>query len=175
MPLRCVVDTNVPMTANDANPGAPAACVASSARALQTVMERGHVFLDAADAIMTEYRANLSGAGQPGPGDAFFRWLLTHEWAEDRCTHVAITPSASARFQGYQELPTPSDGTVYDPSDRKFLAVSAAHADHPPILQAFDSKWWGWQRALASIGVSIHFVCPAEIQAKWQQKMGGEP
>jgi len=171
VPLRCVVDTNVATTANGANQGAPQACVVNSAKALQAVMGSGHVFLDQAGKIVREYRANLGASGQPGPGDAFLKWLLTHEWNDARCTRVPITPKPEDP-EDYVELPTPSDGTVYDRSDRKFLAVSAAHEEHPPILQAFDSKCWGWQLALAKIGVSIHFVCPAEIEAKYHEKMG---
>ena len=72
----------------------------------------------------------------------------------------------------YEELPTPRDGTRYDPSDRKFLAVSAAHPDRPPVLQAFDSKWWGWRDALSEVGVSIVFLCPRAIAEKHREKMG---
>jgi len=68
-----------------------------------------------------EYRANLSAKGQPGPGDAFLRWLLTHEWAGQRVTRVAITPTDGDE-QSFKELPSAPDGTIYDPSDRKFLA-----------------------------------------------------
>jgi hypothetical protein len=59
---------------------------------------------------------------------------------------------------------------MYDPSDQKFLAVAAAHPDRPPILQALDSKWWGWQSALGAIGVTIDFLCPGEIAAKHADK-----
>jgi hypothetical protein len=171
VPLRCVVDTNVTTTANGANPGASAACVVASARALQAVMAKGHVFIDDGGRIVAEYRANLSARGQPGPGDAFLKWLLTHEWGGEKVTRVAITP-AEHDAEDFAELPAPSDGTFYDRSDRKFLAVAAAHAEHPPILQSFDSKWWGWQAALAEIGVTIHFLCEDEIAEKYRQKMG---
>ena len=54
----------------------------------------------------------------------------------------------------------------------KFLAVAAAHEEHPPILQAFDSKWWGWRDALAQVGISVHFLCKHEIAEKHAAKMG---
>lgn len=171
VPLRCVVDTNVAATANGANAEAPPACVAASARALQRVMARGHVFIDAGDRIVAEYRQNLRAAGEPGPGDAFLKWILTHEWGGQRVTRVPITPINDAD-DDFAELPPPPAGTVYDPSDRKFLAVAAAHPDRPPILQAFDSKWWGWQDALGAIGVTIHFLCPQAIAAKHREKLG---
>lgn len=171
VPLRCVIDTNVATTANGANEGVPQDCVAESAKALRVVMERGHVFVDEGDRIVAEYRKNLRAKGQPGPGDAFLKWILTHEWGGQRVTRVTITPS-DGNDVSFEELPSPPDGTVYDPSDRMFLAVAAAHQEHPPILQSFDSKWWGWREALNAIGVTIHFLCPAAIKAKYQEKMG---
>ena len=94
IPTGVVVDTNVATTANGMNDGAPLDCVAASARALQHVIDRGHLYLDDGGAIVSEYRAHLSAAGQPGPGDVFFKWVLTHEWGDSRVTHVAITPKA---------------------------------------------------------------------------------
>lgn len=171
LPLRCVIDTNVTTTANGANPGAPLSCAVASARALQAVMTDGHVFIDDGGRIVTEYRQNLSSRGQPGPGDAFLKWLLTHEWAGEKVTRVAITPTPHDD-EDFEELPSPPRGVLYDRSDRKFLAVAAAHADRPPILQSFDSKWWGWQAALAKAGVTIHFLCEHDIARKHKKKMG---
>lgn len=165
-----VVDTNVAATANGNNDDASADCVLASARALQRVMSHGHVYVDDDGAIVTEYRRNLSAAGQPGPGDVFLKWLLTHEWSGSRVTRVRITPKADDPTD-YEELPAPPGDTVYDPSDRKFLAVSLAHANRPSILQSMDSKWWGWRHALQSHGVTIRFLCPAEIEAKYRQKI----
>ena len=170
LPLRCVIDTNVAVTANGSNDGAPASCTAASARALQQVMARGHVFVDDGGHIVAEYRKNLRTRGQPGPGDVFFRWLLTHEWGGARVTRVAITPRGNAA-DDFTETPPSSSGVRYDPSDRKFLAVAAAHPDHPPILQSFDSKWWGWREPLRDHGVEVHFICADAIEAKYRDKM----
>lgn len=170
LPRHVVVDTNVATTANG-HSTAPADCVAASAIALKHVMDNGHVYLDDHDAIVSEYRSNLCAGGEPGPGDAFLKWLLTHEWGGQRVTHVPITRKLEDH-QDYMELPAPPDGTVYDRSDRKFLAVAAAHENHPPILQSFDSKWWGWRTALRAIGVRVHFLCPKAIEAKYKEKMG---
>lgn len=171
-PLRCVIDTNVAVTANGANDGAPATCVASSAKALALVMSKGHVFVDAGgrSRIVDEYRKHLRAAGEPGPGDAFLKWILTNEWSGQRVTRVVITPK-SVDGDDFHELPPPPENTVYDPSDRMFLAVAAAHPERPSILQSFDSKWWGWRAALGEIGVAIHFLCEEAIEAKYNEKM----
>jgi hypothetical protein len=170
VPLRCVVDTNVATTANGANAATSPECMAASARALHAVMKSGHVFIDQGGLIMQEYRANLRARGQPGPGDAFLKWMLDHEWGEQRVTRVPLNPKADDP-EDFHEIPPPPQGTSYDRSDRKFLAVAAAHLEHPPILQSFDSKWWGWRQALAQAGVTIHFLCEEEIEAKYEEKM----
>lgn len=170
-PTRCVVDTNVAMTANGANEGASLSCVAASAQALQGVMTTGHVFVDAGGRIVAEYRSNLRAKGEPGPGDAFLKWILTHEWSGYRVTRVPITPKDDDA-EDFHECPSAPKGVSFDRSDRKFLAVAAAHSERPPILQSFDSKWWGWREALATAEVSIHFLCEDEIAEKYGKKIG---
>lgn len=61
-------------------------CVVASAKALQEVMAAGHVLIDNGGRIVAEDRDNFRATGQPGPGDAFFRWLLTHEWGAEKVT-----------------------------------------------------------------------------------------
>ena len=173
VPVNCVVDTNVATTANRMNEGASPACVAASARALQNVMRTGHVYVDNGGEVVREYCKNLKRSGEPGPGDAFLKWLLQHEWGGQRVTRVPISAKQNDP-EDFDELPAPVDGTVYDRSDRKFLAVAAAHANRPHILQSFDSKWWGWQASLAKCGVTIHFLCEDEIRDKHAEKRGGE-
>jgi hypothetical protein len=134
-------------------------------------MSKGHLFIDNDGGIVAEYRGNLRASGQPGPGDAFLRWVLTHEWGGIRVTRVRITPCDRSDGEDYEELPPPPAPVRYDPSDRKFLAVAAAHPGHPPVLQSFDSKWWGWRDALAGAGVTLHFLCPDDIRRKHAEKM----
>lgn len=170
-PLRCVVDTNVPKTADRGNASASDACVAEAASALQAIMSSGHLFIDQAGQIVAEYRRTLNLRGQRGPGGVFLKWLLDHEWGGKRVTRVPITPKDDDQ-QDFVELPSSPDGAKYDPSDRKFLAVAAAHPERPPILQALDSKWWGWRDELARAQVTIVFLCEEEIARKHAEKMG---
>ena len=169
-PVRCVIDTNVVATAEGANAAASGSCRVASAQALQAVMKNGHLFMDAAGLILTEY-LGVVGGGQPEAGGAFVRWVLQNQWAQSAVTRVAITGQTGAAT-GFEELPAPTGGVAYDPSDEKFLAVAAAHPEHPPVLQALDSKWWGWRDSLRNCGVSVHFLCPDEIEAKHGEKMG---
>src|SRR5690606_36140728 len=75
IPLRCVIDTNVALTANGAAEQASSECVANSARALLQVTRHGHLFVDDAGEIVAEYMRKLNPRGQPGPGDAFLKWV----------------------------------------------------------------------------------------------------
>ncbi|MDW8362226.1 MAG: hypothetical protein RMK74_07485 [Myxococcales bacterium] len=163
------MDTNVVMTAEGAHPDAPPRCVAESARALREIMRTGVVCVDSGRRILQEYQRQFDQKRQPGAGAKFVRWVLDGKWVEDRVHRVDITPLGDDEFA---ELPSPEDGTVYDPSDRKFLAVAAAHPGKPPVLQALDSKWWGWQSSLAKLGIQIEFLCPAEIERKYKEKHG---
>lgn len=175
-PEPVVVDTNVATTADGRDPDVSRECVACCASTLQKITRSGHVCIDdgrGMSDIVDEYRRNLPMSGsQIGPGGAFLKWLLLHEYGGKRVTRVGVTRRRTDPDE-FDELPAPTDGTVYDPSDRKFLAVAAAHPDRPHVLQALDSKWWGWQAALATLGVTICFLCPEEIEAKHRQKFGG--
>jgi hypothetical protein len=171
-PTRCVVDTNVVGTAEGANPAAGANCRRASAEALHAVMKDGHLFVDSTGLILDEYLQVL-GTGQPEAGGAFVRWVLQNQWLPARVSQVAITARTGAPT-GFLELPPPAAGVTYDPSDEKFLAVAAAHPEHPPVLQSFDTKWWGWQRSLEACDVTLHFVCPEEIKTRYEEKTGGD-
>ena len=170
-PVECVVDTNVAITANGGHPEAGEICKAACGNALHAAMKGGRVFIDDGERIVREYRANLNAKGQPGAGDIFLKWLLTNQWGGKRVVLVAVTPKAGDATD-FEELATPVGGVTYDPSDRKFLAVAAAHPDRPAILQATDSKWWGWRDSLAVAGIKVHFMWPG-IEAKFLEKSKG--
>jgi len=61
---------------------------------------------------------------------------------------------------------------VFDKSDHKFVAAANAHPAKPPILQATDSKWWGWKDALMEVGITVQFLCPEYAEVKHAEKMG---
>ena len=43
----------------------------------------------------------------------------------------------------------------FDESDKKFIALSNAHAEKPPIIEAPDGKWLGYEAAFAKYGIVI--------------------
>jgi hypothetical protein len=173
LPKKCLVDTNVPKTANlatqpDRDSDVSEACVLACIEAVEHVIKKRGLIIDTGDEIFDEYRQQLSMKGQPGVGDRFMKWVHDNRWSLNDAQRVTITRNGDS----YDEFPTHDDLNDFDRSDRKFVAVANAHADRPPILQATDSKWWGWKDALAEVGITVQFLCPECVEAKYAEKMG---
>ncbi|RJR40670.1 MAG: hypothetical protein C4576_20015 [Desulfobacteraceae bacterium] len=173
LPQQCLVDTNVPKTANlaldpDKIPQELEGCVLACVEAVEHVVKKGCLVMDYGDEIFYEYRQNLSMKGQPGVGDRFMKWVHDHRWKLPDVDRVRITRNGDS----YNEFPNHAGLIQFDNSDRKFVAVANAHPNKPPILQATDSKWWGWKDALAEVGITVHFLCPDYVKTKYAEKMG---
>lgn len=174
LPQKFLVDTNVPKTANLALapnmiPQELAGCVLACVETIEHIVKKGGLVMDAGDEIFDEYRQNLSMKGQPGVGDRFMKWVHDNRWRLSDADRVKITKNGDS----YDEFPAHPGLTHFDISDRKFVAVSNAHPEKPPILQATDSKWWGWKNALAEVGISVRFLCPDYVKSKYVEKMRG--
>jgi hypothetical protein len=70
----------------------------------------------------------------------------------------------------YTTFPEHEDLDKFDPADKKFVALANAHPRKPPILQATDSKWWGWKDALSACGITVEFLCPDEVREIYERK-----
>lgn len=151
------MDTNVAVVANGAAEQAGPDCVAACITALETIRAERRLVLDLLGAIVDEYRNNLHPSGQPGPGDAFFKWLWANQANESRCVAVAVTPDPE---RGYREFPDDPNLAGFDRSDRKFVAVARAVGTNPPIVNAADTDWWHDREALQHHGVRVDFLCP---------------
>jgi hypothetical protein len=163
-----VVDTNVLLVANG-GPSHKGSCILACATQLTEIQKSGCVVLDQGHEILGEYAKKQSPKGQPGIGFHFWKWLLNTKRSSDHCQFVKITKVDPA---GYEEFPDHKDLAKFDPSDKKFVAVAVAHGSWPPIYQAADSKWWGWKGALQECQITVEFLCPKEIEAKFQKKKG---
>jgi hypothetical protein len=173
LPKKCLVDTNVPKTANLATdpaiiPDDLANCVLACVEAIDHVVKKGQLVLDAASEIFDEYRNQLSLSGQPGVGDSFMKWVHDNRWKFPDADRVPITKNGDS----YDEFPDHEGLLNFDISDRKFVAVANNHPNKPPILEATDSKWWGWKDALDQVGITVKFICPQYAKAKYGEKMG---
>lgn len=154
--MSVVIDTNVLVVANGKHEPAEARCVGACIEALEQARS-GRVAIDDAQHILTEYRKHCSFAGQPGVGDAFFKWLW--QWQADprHCLVVHITPHPK---RGFAEFPVDKLLSGFDHSDRKFAAVALTAGDRPPVLNAADTDWWLARHAFDVHGLTVKFLCP---------------
>ena len=167
-----LVDTNVAKTSNLAtqamsNTDVPDECVLACVEAIEHVIDKWSLVIDDGNEIFDEYRQQLNMSGQPGVGDLFMKWVHDNRWKLPPSQRVAITQAED----GHEEFPEHDGLADFDKSDRKFVAVANAHTGNPEILQATDSKWWGWQQALDEAGVAVCFVCPEYAETKYAEKM----
>jgi len=148
--------------ANGRSPHASEDCVISCVRRLQDIMATGRIVLDEGNWILSEYRDNLCSDGQPGPGDAFLKWVYNYQWNPQWCDRVPITPTDDRT--SFVEFPSDPDLRGFDLSDRMFVAAARAHPDSPPILNAVDTDWWIFRKALRRNGVTVEFLCERDVQ-----------
>lgn len=157
-----VIDTNVLLAADGKAPQMSEACEVECVTRLERVKATEQVVLDYDWLILGEYEKNLNTSGPNTPGNEFVRWL--HQ-AHQRIAWVTVTPTDAAQTK-FKEFP--SDAALeaaIDPSDRKFFAASNAHPEKPPILEATDSKWLGWEDQLKAHGIKVEVLCRRELKA----------
>lgn len=156
-----MVDTNVPLVANGKAEQADLECEVACVRKLIQIQSEQRTLLDDTMLIMGEYRRNLSQSGQPGVGDAFFKWLWENQANEQHCRTVPLTVHAD---RGFVEFPDDARLSSFDLSDRKFVAVALASGTDPQVLNASDTDWWHDRQTLAEHGIQIVFLCPELMQ-----------
>src|SRR5881409_3966269 len=111
-----VVDTNVPVVANNRSPQAGEACVLACIAMLEEIIDSGNIVLDTGLRIVQEYTKHLGNVGQAGPGDAFMKWVWLNHANPRRCEQVRITDVSE---RGFVEFPTDERLSKFDRSDRK--------------------------------------------------------
>ena len=156
-----MVDTNVPLVANGKAEQADLECEVACVRKLIQIQSEQRTLLDDKMLIMGEYRRNLSQSGQPGVGDAFFKWLWENQANEQHCRTVPLTVHAD---RGFVEFPDDARLRSFDLADRKFVAVALASGTAPQVLNASDTDWWYDRQTLAEHGIQIVFLCPELMQ-----------
>ena len=166
--MTVIIDTNVILVANGQHDDASFDCVAACALRLKSAMN-DRIALDDDFEILLEYQNKTQPKKGNGPGDAFVKWALQNNANTKHCDRVPLQKHAK---RGYESFPDDERLVNFDPPDRKFVAVAAAHDEHPPIAQAVDSKWVDWAPLLADHGITVEFVCPNDIHLFHTKKFG---
>ncbi|MGB6776212.1 MAG: hypothetical protein WBE45_17725 [Terriglobales bacterium] len=162
-----VVDTNVLLVANEQHPEVSPDCVIACVNILELLRRTGVVVLDDGYEMLAEYSHKTVPNTVNRVGDAFLKWLYQNAGNGDHVTSVHITDHVERE---YEEFPNDEELHEFDRSDRKFVAVAVAHSQRPPILQGTDSKWMKWSERLAVHGITIQFLCPADVTRFLQRK-----
>lgn len=155
--VEVVMDTNVAVVANGRTSQASSSCISECIAILRHTRDENRVLLDSGNLILNEYRRNLNPSGQPGPGDAFFKWLFDNQANPEHCRKVTLSAHT---IRGFEEFPYDQSLSAFDPDDRKFVAVVLASGTGPKLLNASDTDWWLYQNELQRHGVEVVFLCP---------------
>lgn len=152
-----VIDVNVPIVANFGHEQANLECIQACTQAL-TAARNQLVLVDDAQRILSAYRKYLSHSGQPGLGDAFFKWLWQNQANKEHCVQITVTPVGNSGTN-FAEYPTDPELAIFDPNDRIFVAVAKASRLDAEILNASDTDWWQARKAFVRNGVRLRFLC----------------
>lgn len=169
-----VIDTNVPVMAGKSvsqlDPS-ELECALACLNFLRSLMSReeNRIAVDLDYYIIKEYKDNLEKREHGnGFSNEFLKWTYA-------CIKADESPLTKLNKVGesYLEYPTNELLDKFDPSDKKFIALSNAHPQNPPIVEGSDCKWWGIVDVLESFGIGVIFPCESYIRSKYEQKLGG--
>ena len=111
-----VVDTNVAIAANGRGTHADPSCRLACIERLEQLVGRGKVAIDDAGLILDEYKDRLCFSGEPGTGDAFFKYVFDTQYQGRRVRRVTVTPSDDDRkgFEGLLDALDPEVAAMQD-------------------------------------------------------------
>lgn len=167
---RIVIDTNVLLAANNKHEDLSPACVLECIDRLVQAQKQ-KVVIDDGWRIINEYMNKTHPNEPKGAGDVFLKWLLQNK--ENRKCVEQVHLNELPEKECFEEFPLPERQQEFDPPDRKFVAVAHAHVHKPPVLQAADCKWLGWQDSLLEAGVTVDFLCPDDVERFYRGKYSG--
>ena len=122
--------------------------------------------LDAGYEILKEYERNV--CKNSNMGILFYRWLYSY--------YGKIQPEDLIKLEKnndgqYIDFPYDEHTKNFDESDKKFIALANAHYEKPPIIEAADGKWLGYEEAFAKYGISIEFLDRDYAKRMYEQKI----
>ena len=124
------------------------------------MLDGGRILLDVEGAIQAEYHRYLSPRGQPGVGDRFYLEVL-----QSAPRRVERHPLPVWHDGEYADLPHALIESGFDKSDRKFAAL--ARQQGAPVANATDSDWLEHRELLQHCGITVYFVCGADVTRWW--------
>lgn len=168
---RIILDTNVPAKASVSPNSCPVeelemqkACM-EYIRAL-TMDKEKKLVLDLGYEIWKEYNNNV--CRNSNMGKLFFRWFYDYCKTILPQDHIKLDKDENGQYVDY---PYDEATKEFDESDKKFVALANAHSEKPPIIEAADGKWLGYEEAFAKYGIHIEFLDRDYAQRMYEQKI----
>jgi len=159
---RAVVDANVPIVANGRDGNYRLSCQAACVDAIERLIKQGVTLLDDGGMILSEYSRHLHFRGQPGVGDAFFRFVIQNQANRRRVRTVTLALRENSN--DYLDFPEDPRLAKFDRGDRMYAAC--ARKSQRPVLNAVDSDWLDHKIVLEENGIIVHFLC-GEVKSSW--------
>lgn len=88
-------------------------------------------------------------------GKIFWKWFYSYYGKIDPIDNLKLEKLPNG---DYAMFPLESRTEEFDLSDRKFIALSRTHEEHPWIIEAADGKWVGFYNVFEEYGVHIEFL-----------------
>jgi hypothetical protein len=127
-------------------------CRLAAIKFLERLLAKGRILLDLGGAIQAEYHRHLQPRGQPGVGDRFYAQVLMS--APQHVERVELPTRDNGTYVDFPEVDELAD---FDPSDRKFAALS--RRERVPVANATDKDWFDHRAALAAHGIQVELIC----------------
>lgn len=154
--MKYVIDTNVAIVANGRNTHANPKCQLHCVEFLEDVTKEKSIhkiYLDDLNLLLDEYKPHFNYRGQPGVGDAFYKYLHDHKYSNTKVLLVSIKINDDDT-KGFDELPA----NTIDPSDRKILAIAVVSG--ATIANSLDNDWHEKANFISHLGVKVKQLCP---------------
>ena len=168
---KIILDTNVPAKAAVS----PATCPPEELKMQKACMEyigelvkskEKKLVLDLDHEIWKEYHNNVCNSSNIGK--IFFRWLYEYYATISPEDHIKLNKGSDGKYVDY---PYDVETQGFDESDKKFVALANAHQEKPPIIEAADGKWLGYEQSFAKYGIHIEFLDREYAKKMYEQKI----
>lgn len=165
--MKYVVDTNVPIVANDrvlaGERKHSLSCTLAAIQFLTKLHNRGVIVIDSAGKILAEYRRYLAPSGQPGVGDRFYLDVLNYHPKSVELIELDIAADGE-----FADCPASLVLADFDPADRKFVAL--ANKAGCPVAHAVDGGWIEHGALLDAEGIVVNHLCGPDPHEWFEQQ-----
>lgn len=168
---KIILDTNVPTKASISPQLCPENELQMQKRCMKYIGELVNskdtkLVFDADFEILKEYQNNV--CKNSNMGKIFFKWLYNYYNQIQPEDIVKLKKDTSGQ---YADFPYDDNTKSFDESDKKFIALANAHSEKPPIVEAADGKWIGYEAAFAKYGIIIEFLDREYAQQMYEKKI----